>query len=101
MGKVEEVARALSASDGANWDAKTDSETANGCTPDEQRDYWREKARVAIGAMREPTEVMLGAMNETTIEAWDGDAFWPAKDDCKSLFNAAIDAALSEDKEQG
>lgn len=86
MTKVEEVARALSASDGANWDAKTDSETANGCTPDEQRDYWREKARAAIEAMREPSIAMR---HVATFQAAEID--WPAM----------IDAALSEDKEQG
>ena len=98
MGKVEEVARALSASDGANWDAKTDSETANGCTPDEQRDYWREKARAAIGAMREPTEAMVLAGYNALME-WDartGEDYGIGE-----VWRAMIDAALSEDKEQG
>ena len=90
MGKVEEVARALCASDGANWDAKTDSETANGCAPDEQRDYWREKARAAIEAMREPTQAMLAAGKAHRV--------WPH---VPTIYNTMIDAALSEDKEQG
>jgi len=101
MGKVEEVARAI-------WADRKKAAAAIGIPlqawefeSDALRADVRREARAAIAAMREPTEVMLGAMNETTIEAWDGDAFWPAKDDCKSLFNAAIDAALSEDKEQG
>lgn len=93
MGKVEDVARALCASDGANWEAKTDSETANGCTPDEQRDYWREKARAAIKAMREPTHHMIKAGgNAQTVRA---------RANRWVCYRAMIDAALSEDKEQG
>ncbi len=105
MGKVEEVARAICEASGQLWRTGTYSASTGPNFEEEQHDadqlnnLWRFKARAAIEAMREPTEVMLGAMNETTIEAWDGYAFWPAKDDCKSLFNAAIDAALSEDKE--
>ncbi len=86
MGKVEEVARALCASDGENWDARTYNETSHGCDPEEQRDYWREKARVAIEAMREPSIAMR---HVATFQAAEID--WPAM----------IDAALSEDKEQG
>lgn len=51
-------------------------------------------ARAAIEAMREPTKAMVSAMNETTIEGWDGDSFWPSKDDCTALFKVAIEAAL-------
>lgn len=98
MGKVEEVARALSASDGANWDAKTDSETANGCTPDEQRDYWREKARAAIEAMREPTQAMTKVAADDILEGPGISAFLNWQDLSASRYRLMIDAALSEEQ---
>lgn len=45
---VVRVAKAMCASDGANWDAANFNETANGDEPEEQRGYWLEKARAAI-----------------------------------------------------
>ena len=84
---LERVARALCDD---NWDARDFTETANGDEPEEQRDYWRGKARDAIEAMSEPTEAMLikgccipGVSLETG----------------KRMWQAMIDAALSANKE--
>lgn len=91
MTKIEQVARALCESDDANWDAKDARETANGCTPEEQRDYWRDKARAAIEAMRNPTMDMMKAARAHH----EGEHYLP-----HSLFNSMIDAALNE-QDQG
>ena len=55
---VERVAKAMCEDDGANWNAANFNETANGDEPEEQREYWRVKARAAIEAMKEPTDAM-------------------------------------------
>lgn len=47
---VEAVAKALA---GEEWEAKSFCETLSGDDPDEMRDYWRDKASVAIQAMRD------------------------------------------------
>lgn len=52
---VERVAKAMCT---GNWDAKNFNETDNGDEPEDQRDYWRGKARAAIEAMREPDDAM-------------------------------------------
>jgi hypothetical protein len=49
---IDKVAQALCESDGADWDAKDFNATANGEEPEEQRTYWRDKARIAIDIVR-------------------------------------------------
>jgi len=46
---VEAVAKALA---GEEWEATSFNETLSGDEPEEMREYWREKARDAIRAMR-------------------------------------------------
>lgn len=45
---IEELAKKLLESDGFVWDAKDFNETADGQEPEEQREYWREKAKIAF-----------------------------------------------------
>lgn len=52
--RVETIAKAMCESDGANWDAATFGETADGQDPEEQREYWREKAQIALAAAVPP-----------------------------------------------
>lgn len=52
MSKIEEVARAMCHDDGANWAASDFNETANGDEPEDQREYWRQKAIVAVRTLR-------------------------------------------------
>lgn len=47
---VEAVARAMCRQDHADWDAPDLGYTANGQSPEDQRAYWRDMARVAIRA---------------------------------------------------
>jgi hypothetical protein len=77
---IEQVARAI-------------EDNIKATLPDGVAIDYQYAARAAIEAMREPTEGMVSAMNETTIEGWDGDSFWPSKEDCTALFKVAIDAA--------
>lgn len=51
---VETVARTLAVHTGwTQWDtATTCGHTPNGNEPDEEREYWRDLARVALDAMR-------------------------------------------------
>lgn len=75
---VERVAKALHAGSDSptEWfDYETD------------REYWRDQARAAIAAMREPTEAMCAAA-EATGDHWYFDDSWAAM----------IDAALKEGK---
>lgn len=78
MGKVEEVARAI---------AKAQTQTES---------MWQAflpEARAAIAAMREPTHHMIKAGgNAQTVRA---------RANRWVCYRAMIDAALSEDKEQG
>lgn len=67
---IERVAKALG---GGDWDS---------CPNDRPR--WREDARAAIEAMREPTEEMIEAANEC-------EASW------KSIWPAMLDAATEAD----
>lgn len=49
--EVERVAKALCENGYGNWDAANFNETQNGEEPEEQRDYWRNLARVAIATL--------------------------------------------------
>lgn len=53
-------------------------------------------ARAAIEAMRDISDDVADAMNDTPIDGPDYGSFWPSIEDCKSLFAAGIDAALNE-----
>ena len=57
---VEIVARAICASQGLDWDAQANAMTSGAGDDDEQEGY-REMARAAIEAMREPTGSMVDA----------------------------------------
>jgi hypothetical protein len=90
-GLVERVAKAMC--DG-NWDAANFNETMNGDEPEDQRNYWREKARAAIEAMRVPTEAMITeGCNSGEFED-RGDVVQPHA--AKHVYTSMIDAALAE-----
>lgn len=56
-----------------------------------RRDYWREFARTALEAMREPTEAMVRAANRINpCQSAEGQCYSEA-----SIYRAMIDAALS------
>lgn len=50
---IIEIAKAMCADDGAKWDAADFGETANGESPDEQREYWIAKAEIAVRLYRD------------------------------------------------
>lgn len=47
-GLRERIAKAMCEKDGFSWDASSVMETANGDEPEEQREYWRDKADAVI-----------------------------------------------------
>lgn len=49
--QIETVARALYDDEGQDWNAADFTKTASGETPEEQRDYWRAKAKAALAVM--------------------------------------------------
>ena len=49
---IENMARAMCERDGADWNAVDCNHTANGEEPEEQRDYWRDKADAALSALQ-------------------------------------------------
>lgn len=51
-GLGEAIARAMCKKDGADWDAPSCNFTANGEEPEEQREYWLDKAEAALAALR-------------------------------------------------
>lgn len=91
MGKVEEVARAIMAKVPQGY----------GMTAGEALDY----ARAAIEAMKVPTESMVKAGHIPTRQIPLGNGMHATGlglgADQSRIFDAMIDAALSEDKEQG
>ncbi|WP_449043768.1 hypothetical protein [Paracoccus versutus] len=48
---IEIMARAMCESDMADFDAPSSQHTANGQDPEDQREYWRDKARIALRAL--------------------------------------------------
>jgi hypothetical protein len=90
MNMIEKVARAMCLHDGADWGASTVGQTLNGCTPEEQREYWLDKARAAIEQLREPTEGMIVA----GLSRANG--FASAGNRMCNGYRGMIDAALSE-----
>lgn len=90
---LERVARAMC--DG-NWDAASVLETPSGETPDEFRDYWRDKARAAIQALLEPDEGMVEAAYEITVHGADLHDF--AVFDCaRPVFQAMLKPLLGDE----
>lgn len=90
---VERVARRLYAKD---WEAQTGN-LRDGHFPyedDDVQEYWRNQAREAITAMREPTGAMLKATGtcsvgyEASVDGYLDD--W----DAEGVWHAMIDAAL-------
>lgn len=47
---IEKMARAMCERDGFAWEAASVHQTANGEEPEQQREYWRDKAEAAISA---------------------------------------------------
>lgn len=87
---VERVARAMASEAGEGWWVFPDPEEAEATEK-----VWMVRARIALSAMREPTE----AMKEAGAEA--GDWVEPADDDhdrafAGEVFRAMIDTALQE-----
>lgn len=79
---VEKVARAMCARDGANWDAPDCNHTANGEEPEEQREYWIDKATAAIAAvleaLQEPSHAMFDAVGKAGWSDVCGNSVWQA-----------------------
>jgi hypothetical protein len=48
---VERAARAMCERDRSDWNAASCLQTANGDEPEEQREYWRDKARAALSSV--------------------------------------------------
>ncbi|MGZ2449645.1 hypothetical protein ACVIRO_002399 [Rhizobium ruizarguesonis] len=48
---IEEMAKAMCERDGFSWDAESCLETGNGDEPEQQREYWRDKAEAAFLAI--------------------------------------------------
>ncbi len=58
---IEAAARAMCERDGFSWDAETIHETANGEDPEQQREYWRDKAETALSAaLSVPAAAVVG-----------------------------------------
>lgn len=82
---IERVARAMCERDGFKWFADSVHGTGNGEEPEQQREYWCDKAVAAIEALREPTDAMRNA-----VAANWGSRTWRE-------YGEVIDAALKED----
>lgn len=82
---IERIARAMCEADGFEWFPRSFAETANGDTPEEQREYWRDKARVAIEEMREPTDEMGNGLP---------DSYQPGSHSAREIYQVMIDEAL-------
>lgn len=99
MGKVEEVARALYAATPFKTAGSYDSQS------EVYKRMCRVLARAAIEAMRVPTRSMVKAGHIPTWQIPLGNGTFATGlglgADQSRIFNAMIDAALSEDKEQG
>lgn len=93
--RVEKVAMALSSKDPAWW-ADTPDEFPPPKNPGDGhtlgRNWWRDRARAAIAAMREPTGYMIS--RACCVPDCDGDglAYLAA------VWRAVIDAALADQK---
>lgn len=78
---VERIAKAIAISgNGGTWDDWYN---------EDQREFHRRRARAAIEAMREPTEVMVGAAVEYAALGGDIPLY-----NIEYVFNDMIDAAL-------
>ena len=88
MTKIDEVARAMCEADGGDWFAADCMRTANGESPEEQRQYWTEKAIAAVKAMREPTDLMGNGLPA---------GYRPGSHSATEIWRAMVDAALSEE----
>ncbi len=60
---IEKVTRAMCEQDGANWNAQNCLQTASGDEPEQQREYWRDKAQAAI-------DIVLNAAAEAAKQWW-------------------------------
>lgn len=89
---IDRVARALCEASLSNWDASSREETANGESPEEQREYWRDMARVAIATMREPTGGMFTA-GQKAVASMEPKSVRTV--DWEQVYSAMIDAALT------
>jgi len=92
---VEKIARAICDSDFCD-DGDHGAGEAWADMDERQRDYYRDNARAAIKALREPNEAMVDAARGR-IPAAHGQAWIFAKD----AYTAAIDAALAEGETDG
>lgn len=86
---VERVARAICALAGVNPDGTNGGTWDGGSLPRGEPAWtaWRDEARTAIAAMREPTEAMVSAGQEEELSRTE---------DVKAIFSAMIDAALKD-----
>lgn len=59
MTVIETVAKAMCEADGFKWDAADCMETGNGEDPEDQREYWRDKAAAAISAVADCIDAIV------------------------------------------
>lgn len=69
---LERVARAICAAQGLDWDAQADAMTSANGSDNEQNGY-RDMARAAVEALKEPSPAMLSAANHITYWDYNGD----------------------------
>jgi hypothetical protein len=79
---IDRVAKAMADNDGWGWD---------NAISDLGRNMWRAHARVAIAALREPTDEMA----EVGFQLHTGHPCW--QEDVKHAWRAMIDVALREE----
>jgi hypothetical protein len=89
MTMVEWVARAIYAADFGDWDEPM---------PNPVREMYRQRARAAILAMREPTEAMCEAPQKAGAVVLTMEGHQPLySGNARQAWTLMIDAALSED----
>jgi hypothetical protein len=86
---IDRMAKAMCESDGFSWMAASQFATANGETPEEQRDYWRDKPCDAIKAMYEPTDAIMASIADVSPN-------YTMPETRKRIWQAAIKAAFNE-----
>lgn len=96
MTMIERVARAIEAA--RIPDMGGSSHTSRFSTIEEVAEQYREEARAAIKAMREPTKEMRETAWDHELDPWDN-AIYPRH--AEANWQMMIDAALSEHQNDG
>tara|TARA_R110000868_G_scaffold40588_2_gene139943 strand:+ start:554 stop:847 length:294 start_codon:yes stop_codon:yes gene_type:complete len=92
---IERVARAMAAKAYDDWDAPDSGCTLSGNDPDEMREYYRDLARAAIAAMREPGDAVIDAICMASSSAEQPSKyFFDVGVHARAEWQAAIDEIL-------